>query len=310
MTVIVKKQKKIGQPLGGLTKTLEASIEQEITGRSLWADAIRRFFNNKGAVVSLAILVILIVAIIIGPWLSSYTIEQTDWSAIFSAPSGQHLFGTGELGRDLFVRTMAGGRVTLYVGFIATFVSIVIGILYGATAGFIGGKVDGAMMRIVDVLYSLPFLFFVILLMTFFGRNFILMFIAIGAISWLDMARIVRGQTLSLKSKEFIEAAYASGVSQFSIIIRHIVPNLLGVVVVYATLTVPTVILTAAFLSFLGLGVQAPMTSLGVLVNSGAQNMTIAWWSIAFPGAALALILYCFNFIGDGLRDALDPKGH
>ncbi|ODN43494.1 ABC transporter permease [Piscirickettsia litoralis] len=310
MAIAMKKQESLGKPVGSLVKSLEMAVEKDVKGRSLWADAMRRFFKNKGAVVSLIVLVIMILAIIAGPWFSSYTIEQTDWSAIFSAPNVHHIFGTDELGRDLFVRTMEGGRITLYVGFIATIVSIVIGILYGATAGFIGGKVDGLMMRVVDVLYSLPFLFFVILLMTFFGRNFILMFVAIGAISWLDMARIVRGQTLSLKSKEFIEAAHASGVSRFRIIIRHIVPNLLGVVVVYATLTVPTVILTAAFLSFLGLGVQAPMTSLGVLVNSGAQNMTVAWWTIVFPGAALALILYCFNFIGDGLRDALDPKGH
>jgi oligopeptide transport system permease protein len=206
------------------------------------------------------------------------------------------------------VRTLYGGRISLMVGVVATLVSLLIGISWGATAGYLGGRVDHVMMRIVDILYAMPFMFFVILLMVFFGRNIILIFVAIGAINWLDMARIVRGQTLSLKHKEFVEAAEAQGVATFNIIRRHIVPNLLGVVVVYVTLTIPQVILVESFLSFLGLGVQEPMTSWGALVNEGAQEMGTAPWMLIFPGVFLAMTLFCFNFVGDGLRDALDPK--
>ncbi len=282
----------------------------EIKGRSLWKDAIRRLSRNKAALVSLFVLFFIALSVIFAPILSHFEMQDTDWSSIALSPSvsNLHFFGTDDLGRDVFARTLYGGRMSLLIGIISSVVSVVIGIAYGATAGFLGGKIDGFMMRIVDIIYSLPFMFFVILLMTFFGRNIFLIFIAIGAVNWLDMARIVRGQTLSLKSKEFIEAAHAGGVNSTTIIIRHIVPNILGIVIVYVTLTIPQVILTESFLSFLGLGVQEPATSWGVLINDGAQNVTIAWWRLVFPAAFLVITLFCFNFIGDGLRDALDPK--
>ncbi len=206
------------------------------------------------------------------------------------------------------MRTLHGGRVSLLVGVVATLVSVTFGVIWGATAGYVGGRLDHLMMRIVDVLYAMPFMFFVILLMVLFGRNFVLIFVAIGAINWLDMARIVRGQTLSLRRREFVEAAEVTGVSTPAIISRHIVPNLLGVVAVYATLTVPQVILVESFLSFLGLGVQEPMTSWGALVNQGAKLMEFSPWVLLFPAGFLALTLFCFNFLGDGLRDALDPR--
>jgi len=216
--------------------------------------------------------------------------------------------GTDGNGRDLFARILMAIRISLSIGLLATFVALVIGVAYGATAGYLGGRADNVMMRFVDILYSLPFIFFVILLVVFFGRNFVLMFIAVGAIEWLDMARIVRGQTLTLKRREFVEAAEALGVSDAGIVRRHIIPNVLGPVAVYMTLLVPKVILLESFLSFLGLGVQAPLTSLGVLISEGAKNMQGASWLLIFPSIALALILFSLNFIGDGLRDALDPK--
>ncbi len=260
--------------------------------------------------IAIAIMFTVVALVLFAPLLSPYSIDSTDWDRISIGPSAatQHWFGTDDVGRDLFVRTLYGGRISLLVGLAATFVSLVIGVAWGATAGYAGGKVDQLMMRIVDVLYAMPFMFFVILLMVFFGRNIFLIFIAIGAINWLDMARIVRGQTLSLKKKEFIEAARAGGVSPFNIVRRHIVPNLLGVVMVYVTLTIPQVILVESFLSFLGLGVQEPMTSWGALVNDGAQAMETAPWALIFPATFLAVTLFCFNFIGDGLRDALDPR--
>src|SRR5690606_7703351 len=279
-------------------------------GRSLWDDARRRLFSNRAAMTALAILGIILVLVILGPLLSPYAYDYPDWDNIQQAPSvaDQHYFGTDGIGRDLFVRTLYGGRISLMVGIVATLVSLLIGVTYGATAGYLGGRVDNIMMRIVDVLYTVPFMFFVILLMVVFGRHLILIFVAIGAINWLDMARIVRGQTLSLKHREFIEAAEAIGVSTPAIIRRHIVPNLLGIVVVYITLTIPQVILIESFLSFLGLGVQEPLTSWGALVNEGAEDMETAPWSLIFPALFLATTLFCFNFIGDGLRDALDPK--
>lgn len=285
-------------------------IPAEVQGRSLWVDAWRRLLRNRAAVAATVILGIIALLVIFAPWMSPYAYDQTHWDKVSIAPSLSegHLFGTDALGRDLFVRTLHGGRISLMVGLAATLVSLLIGVAWGATAGYLGGRIDNLMMRIVDILYAMPFIFFVILLMVMFGRNIFLIFIAIGAINWLDMARIVRGQTLSLKRKEFVEAAQAAGVSTFAIIRRHIVPNLLGVVMVYVTLTIPQVILVESFLSFLGLGVQEPSTSWGALVNDGAQEMENAPWMLIFPAVFLAVTLFCFNFIGDGLRDALDPK--
>lgn len=279
-------------------------------GRSLWDDAWRSLRRNRAAMAALAIMTVVSVLVIFAPLLSPFAFDSTDWDNISVPPSltGGHWFGTDDVGRDLFVRTLYGGRISLLVGLAATAVSLLIGIAWGATAGYVGGRTDQIMMRAVDVLYAMPFMFFVILLMVFFGRNILLIFVAVGAVNWLDMARIVRGQTLSLKKKEFVEAARAGGVSSFNIVRRHIVPNLLGVVVVYVTLTIPQVILVESFLSFLGLGVQEPMTSWGALVNDGAQTMEVAPWALIFPALFLALTLFCFNFVGDGLRDALDPK--
>jgi oligopeptide transport system permease protein len=279
-------------------------------GRSLWSDAWAVLRLNRAAMIASVLLALMATLVIIAPALSPYSFDYTDWDRISTAPSlsSGHPFGTDALGRDLFVRTLYGGRISLMVGFVATMVSLLIGISYGAIAGYLGGRVDQVMMRIVDILYAMPFMFLVILLMVLFGRNIILIFVAIGAINWLDMARIVRGQALSLKNREFVEAARAGGVSAARIIRRHIVPNLLGVVAVYVTLTIPQVILVESFLSFLGLGVQEPMTSWGALVNEGAGEMENAPWMLVFPSVFLALTLFCFNFIGDGLRDALDPR--
>lgn len=281
-----------------------------VKGRSLWVDAGHRLIRNRAAMVSGVLLLVIGLLVLFAPYLSPYAFDETDWDLISTPPSLEtgHIFGTDAVGRDLFVRTLYGGRMSLMVGIIATLVSLLIGIGYGATAGYLGGRVDALMMRVVDILYAMPFMFFVILLMVFFGRNIYLIFIAIGAINWLDMARIVRGQTLSLKGTEYIEAARACGVTSFRIILRHIIPNLLGIVVVYVTLTIPQVILVESFLSFLGLGVQEPYTSWGALVNEGAQDMESAPWALLFPAGMLATTLFCFNFVGDGLRDALDPK--
>jgi len=281
-----------------------------IKGRSLWQDAWRRLRTNKAAIVSLAVLALIAVACVVGPYLLPYGLDDVDYAAFTTAPdfAAQHYFGTEANGRDLLVRTLYGGQISLMVGIVGTLVSLIIGVTYGATSGFLGGRVDSMMMRLVDVLYSLPFMFFVILLMVFFGRNILLIFVAIGAVNWLDMARIVRGQTLSIKRKEYIEAAHACGVSSWGIIRKHVIPNTLGPVIVYMTLTVPQVILLESFLSFLGLGVQEPMTSWGVLISEGARSMTIAWWMLVFPAVFLAITLFCLNFIGDGLRDALDPR--
>jgi len=287
----------------------------EVEGRSLWQDARRRFLSNHAAVISLIILSIIAAFALIGPFLSIWNYDDIDWEAlsdieVLGRPSIEsgHFFGTDVLGRDIFVRTMQGGQISLLVGILGSVVAIVIGTLYGATSGYLGGRVDSVMMRALEILNSFPFMFFVIILMTIFGRHIFLIFVAIGAISWLDMARIVRGQTLSLKNKEYIEAAHACGVSSFKIITRHIIPNLLGIVVVYATLLVPNMILLESFISFLGLGVQEPMTSWGALISEGAGTMEIAIWQLAWPLTFLILTLFCFNFLGDGLRDALDPK--
>ena len=282
----------------------------EVQGRSLWQDARRRLFRNRAAVVSMAVLGIITAMAIFAPLLSPYAIDEIFWDRIGVPPdpANWHWFGTDGNGRDLFIRTLYGARVSLMVGVLATLVSLVIGVTWGAIAGYFGGTVDNVMMRIVDIMYSLPFMFFVILLMVVFGRNIILLFIALGAVEWLTMARIVRGQTLSVKGREFIEAARAAGVKNRTIIRRHIVPNVMGPVIVYVTLTVPQVILIESFLSFLGLGVQEPLTSWGVLISEGAQQMEAAPWMLIFPATFLAVTLFCFNFIGDGLRDALDPQ--
>jgi len=259
---------------------------------------------------SAAILLMILLIAIVGPWISPHAYQATNFDAILQAPTvaGMRWFGTDDLGRDLFVRTMLGIRVTLLVAIVASLVSLVIGVSYGAIAGYVGGRVDAVMMRFVDTLYALPFIFFVILLMVVFERNFLLIFVAIGAINWLDMARIVRGQTLSLRERDFIDAARLSGVSTARIIFRHIAPNLLGIVLVYVTLTIPQAILVESFLSFLGLGVQEPQTSLGALVDAGVNQMEGASWMLLIPATLLAVILLAFNFLGDALRDHFDAR--
>jgi oligopeptide transport system permease protein len=287
-------------------QTLERAA---VRGRSLWDDARRRLFANRAAVAGMVVLALLALAAAVGPYMTPFGYDEVRKADVWLAPlSGGHLLGTDALGRDLLTRLLMGLRVSLAIGLTATAVSLVIGVTWGAIAGFVGGRTDEAMMRIVDVLYSLPFIFFVILLMVAFGSNLVLMFLAIGAVEWLTMSRIVRGQTLALKQKEFIEAARAAGLDNGAIILRHIVPNLLGPVVVYVTLTIPAVILAESFLSFLGLGVQPPMASLGGLIADGAQQMEIAPWLLIFPSAAMIATLLSFNFIGDGLRDTIDPK--
>jgi oligopeptide transport system permease protein len=266
--------------------------------------------KNRAVNVSVGILLAVGVFALLGPWVSPNDYLSTDLSRALLPPSviDAHLFGTDALGRDLFVRTMLGIRVTLAVAITASLVSLVIGVLYGAIAGFVGGRLDAVMMRVVDTLYALPFIFFVILLMVAFERNFLLIFVAIGAVNWLDMARIVRGQTLGLREREFVEAARLTGVSNGRIILRHVAPNLLGIVVVYVTLTIPQAILVESFLSFLGLGVQEPQTSLGALVDAGVNQMEGAAWALLIPAALLAIILMSFNFLGDGLRDLFDAR--
>jgi len=284
-------------------------MQRAVKGRSLWDDAGRRLLRNRAAVASMITLGVLVLLALIGPFLVPYAYDEINKNDVWLPPlASGHLIGTDALGRDLLARLFTGLGVSLAIGAVATAVSLVIGVAWGAIAGYIGGVVDEVMMRIVDVLYSLPYIFFVIILMVTFGSNFILLFVAIGAVQWLTMARIVRGQTLSLKQKEFIEAARAIGLSRMAIITRHIVPNLLGPVVVYVTLTIPGVILAESFLSFLGLGVQPPMASLGTLISNGAQDMELAPWLLIFPSITMVVTLMCFNFIGDGLRDAIDPK--
>jgi oligopeptide transport system permease protein len=286
-----------------------ALMERAVKGRSLWDDARRRLLRNKAAVASMIVLGLLVLCALIGPFAAPYAYDEINKNDVWLGPlTGRHLIGSDSLGRDLLARLFTGLGVSLAIGAVATTVSLVIGVAWGATAGYLGGVVDEVMMRIVDVLYSLPYIFFVIILMVTFGSNFILLFVAIGAVEWLTMARIVRGQTLSLKQKEFIEAARAAGLTRKAIIARHIVPNLLGPVVVYVTLTIPGVILAESFLSFLGLGVQPPMASLGTLISNGAQDMELAPWLLIFPSITMVVTLMCFNFIGDGLRDAIDPK--
>lgn len=270
----------------------------------------RRLCANRTVVFCLAALGVMVLIALAGPWLSSNDYLSTNLDNVLHGPAreGWHIFGTDQLGRDLFVRTMMGIRVTIVVALVASAVSLAIGVSYGAVAGYAGGGLDAVMMRFVDTLYALPFIFFVILLMVAFGRNFLLIFVAIGAINWLDMARIVRGQTLALREREFVEAARVTGVSTPRVILRHIAPNLIGVVIVYVTLTIPQAILVESFLSFLGLGVQEPRTSLGALVNGGVNQMEGAPWLLLIPAALLAAILLLFNFLGDALRDVFDVR--
>lgn len=298
-----------------LTKKNSEALEHfseklEVEGRSLWQDARRRFMHNRAAVGSLFILALITLFVVLAPMLSQFAYDDTDWAMMSAAPSMEsgHYFGTDSSGRDLLVRVAIGGRISLMVGVAAALVAVVVGTLYGAMSGYLGGKVDSVMMRLLEILNSFPFMFFVILLVTFFGQNILLIFVAIGMVSWLDMARIVRGQTLGLKRKEFIEAALVCGVSTRNIVLRYIVPNVLGVVVVYASLLVPSMILFESFLSFLGLGTQEPLSSWGALLSDGANSMEVSPWLLLFPAGFLVVTLFCFNFIGDGLRDALDPK--
>ncbi|MFM1919809.1 MAG: hypothetical protein RLZZ303_1443 [Candidatus Hydrogenedentota bacterium] len=288
----------------------EAALEQTAPerGASLWMDAWRRLRKNRLAVAGAILLTVVVVLSLAGPWFSPYSFEDQDTALGAASPSGAHWLGTDPLGRDLLTRILYGGRISLLVGVAATSVSLLIGVLYGALAGFAGGRVDAVMMRVVDVLYALPFTIFVIILMVFFGRNFILLFLAIGAVEWLTMARIVRSQVLTIREKEYIEAAQVLGLSRRRIILRHILPNTLGPVIVYVTLTIPQVMLVEAFLSFLGLGVQPPMSSWGILIREGVETMEEFPWLLVFPSIALSLTLFSLNFLGDGLRDALDPR--
>ncbi|HEY4077017.1 MAG TPA: ABC transporter permease subunit [Rhizomicrobium sp.] len=306
-------------PLGSTGQNAATlKLAQELKGRSLWVDARRRLVRNRAAMVGIIVIGLVTLLAIFAPLLSPFAYDEVNYDVITCAPgwwpieaacsAPGHIFGTDAVGRDLFVRVLYGARVSLAVGLVATLVSLLIGVVYGAVAGYLGGRIDNLMMRVVDILYSLPFIFFVIILMVLFDRNFILLFVAIGAVEWLTMARIVRGQTLSIKQKEYIEAARAGGVSPTGIITRHVIPNVLGPVMVYVTLTVPGVILTESFLSFLGLGIQEPLTSWGVLISDGADQMETAPWMLLFPALFMVVTLFCFNFIGDGLRDALDPK--
>jgi len=285
-----------------------AAAEPVEQGTSLWRDAWHRLAKNKLAVGGAVVLLLLAAAAFLWPLFLSQSYETQNLELGATAPTAQHWLGTDTLGRDMFVRLLYGGQVSIAVGLCATAVALTIGVIYGTVAGFIGGKVDAVMMRIVDIMFALPFTVFVILLMVFFGRKFVLLFAAIGAVQWLTMARIVRGQVKSLRRMEFIEAAEALGLPKHKIIFRHMIPNALGPIIVYATLTVPSVMLLEAFLSFLGLGVQPPMSSWGVLIKEGAENMEEFPWMLIFPGAALALTLFSLNFLGDGLRDALDPR--
>jgi oligopeptide transport system permease protein len=277
-------------------------------GTSLWRDAWIRLRKNKLAVLGLAILVFFIIVTLLTPWIAPYSYETQNLNLGASPPSAQHWLGTDIFGRDLLTLIMYGGRISLAVGFVATAVALIIGVTWGAIAGYAGGRVDAVMMRLVDILYALPFMIFIVLLMVVFGRNLLLLFLAIGAVEWLTMARIMRGQVQSLRQQEFVEAAVSLGLSPAAIIARHLIPNALGPVIVYTTLTIPSVMLLEAFLSFLGLGIQPPQTSWGLLISYGAETMEEFPWLLIFPGAALTLTLFALNFLGDGLRDALDVR--
>lgn len=276
--------------------------------RSLWQDGFYRLQKNKLAIIGIIILLIIGISALLAPWLSPYSYAEQDLALGASPPSAQHWLGTDTLGRDLFTRILYGSRVSLMVGIVATTVALIIGITWGLVAGYIGGIIDNTMMRIVDILYALPFSIFIILLTVIFGKNIILLFLAIGAVEWLTMARIVRGQVLSLRKQEFVDAAITMGVSSNNIMFKHILPNAMGPIVIYTTLTIPNVILLESFLSFLGLGIQAPQSSWGSLISEGVESMEEYPWLLIFPGFILSATLFSLNFIGDGLRDAFDPR--
>lgn len=307
MLVDSKKVDDLAQNLAGM---------DAVKGRSLWADARRRFISNKAATVSLFVLIAIVIFSFTGQYFAQWSNEEIDWSILGmvaekGAPSIEsgHYFGADDLGRDLYARVVQGTRISLMVGVVGALIAVIVGTLYGAIAGYVGGRTDQIMMRLVDILMSIPYMFVLILLLVVFGRSIFMLFVGIGLISWLDMSRIVRGQTLTIKNKEFVEAAQATGVSSFKIILRHIIPNLLGVVAVYATLLVPGMILTESFISFLGLGVQEPNTSWGALISEGAGTIQYGTsWQLIFPLIFFVVTLFSFFFIGDGLRDALDPK--
>ena len=275
---------------------------------SLWQDAMRRLIQNRAAMIGGITILVLIILAIFAPWIAPYSYSYQNLDIGASPPSAEHLLGTDVLGRDLLSRLLYGARISLLVGFVATGVALVIGVSWGIGAGYFGGRVDSIMMRIVDVLYGLPFIIFIILLMVIFGRNIWLLFAAIGAVEWLTMARIVRAQVIGLKNQEFVQAAQVMGVSNFSMFRRQILPNILGPIAVYATLTIPQVMLLEAFLSFLGLGIQPPMSSWGTLIRYGVESMEEHYWLLIYPGLTFTITLFALNFFGDGLRDALDPK--
>lgn len=275
---------------------------------SLWQDAVRRLIQNRAAMIGGITVLVLIILAIFAPWIAPYSYSYQDLDLGASPPSAEHLLGTDVLGRDLLSRLLYGARISLLVGFVATGVALVIGVSWGIIAGYFGGRVDSIMMRIVDVLYGLPFIIFIILLMVIFGRNIWLLFAAIGAVEWLTMARIVRAQVIGLKNQEFVQAAQVMGVSNISMFRRHILPNILGPIAIYATLTIPQVMLLEAFLSFLGLGIQPPMSSWGTLIRYGVESMEEYYWLLIYPGLTFTITLFALNFFGDGLRDALDPK--
>jgi oligopeptide transport system permease protein len=278
--------------------------------RGLWSEALGRLAANRAAVASLVVLLLLAAASLAGPWSSPYAADELDWQHMGIPPDlvSGHWLGTDRLGRDLFVRTMEGTRLSLTVALLATTVSLLIGVAWGAAAGYAGGRVDALMMRCVDILYALPTIFFVIVLTVAFGRSPAVLLLAVGAVGWLTMARVVRGQALALMQREFVEAAVASGAGPGRIILRHLVPNLSGSIVVYATLMIPQMILVESFLSFLGIGIQEPLASLGNLIADGAAEMESGPWILLVPSTVLVLVVLCFNFLGDGLRDALDPR--
>jgi len=292
---------------------MSTEVIQDITqaeqGTSLWKDAWIRLRRNKMAVFGLVTLVLFIIIALLTPWIAPYSYQAQNLELGASPPSAAHWLGTDIFGRDLMTQIMYGGRISLAVGFVATAVALLIGVTWGAVAGYVGGRADAVMMRLVDILYALPFMIFIVLLTVVFGRNMLLLFLAIGAVEWLTMARIMRGQVQSLRQQEFVEAAISLGLSPATLIRRHLVPNALGPIIVYTTLTIPNVMLLEAFLSFLGLGIQPPQTSWGLLISYGAETMEEYPWLLIFPGIALTLTLFSLNFLGDGLRDALDVRG-